>query len=393
VQAGARGAGRSPDGSAAGWAGRLGRPSPTQAEWDDWHWQLRHRVRTAAELARRLDLTPAERAGADAAERAGFSICITPYVLSLCHRADAACPIRRQVVPHRLELSASPGDRDDPLGEQEHELTPGLVCRYPDRALLLATDQCAVHCRFCTRRRLVGNCHELGSRTWLDRALESLRRRPQVRDVIVSGGDPLLLGTRRLVRLVASLRAVSSVETIRLATRVLAALPQRITDELVTALRPYHPLWLMTHFNHPAELTASARLACRRLADSGFPLLNQTVLLRGVNDAPDVLQRLFRSLVAERVHPYYLHQMDPATGTGHLRTPIATGLGIMAQLQGRLSGIALPKLIVDTPGGHGKVPIQPEYICRRDGGVTWLRTPWGEEVAYEDPPSSEAGGG
>jgi lysine 2,3-aminomutase len=230
----------------------------------------------------------------------------------------------------------------------------------------------------------------------LDVAIDRLRQHPEVRDVIVSGGDPLLLGTGRLVRLVAGLRTVSSVETIRLATRVPATLPQRITDELVTALRPHHPLWVMTHFNHPRELTAEARGACRRLVQGGFPLLNQTVLLRGVNDETDVLRRLFRALVAERVHPYYLHQADPAAGTGHLRTPISTGLRILAELQGRLSGIALPKLIVDTPGGHGKVPIQPDYICRREDGVTWLRTPWGEEVAYRDPPeppATRAGGG
>jgi lysine 2,3-aminomutase len=367
--------------------------SPTQDEWGDWHWQLRHRVRTAAELASRLQLTAAERADAEAVERAGFPICVTPYVLSLCNQRDPACPIRRQVVPHGLELSAFPGDRDDPLGEQAHELAPGLIRRYPDRALLLATDQCAVHCRFCTRRRLVGRCRQLGSRVWWERALDRLRCHPDVRDVIVSGGDPLLLGTRRLVRLVAGLRTVSSVETIRLATRVPTTLPQRITEELLAALRPYHPLWVMTHFNHPLELTAAARRGCRRLAEGGFPLLNQTVLLRGVNDDADVLRELFRALVAERVHPYYLHQTDPAAGTGHLRTPIATGLRIMAELQGRLSGIALPKLIVDTPGGHGKVPIQPEYICRREDGVTWLKTPWGEEVAYEDPPSSSHGGG
>ncbi len=372
---------------------RPGQRAPTQSEWDDWHWQLRHRIRTAAELASRLELTAAERTGAEAAEQTGLAICVTPYTLSLCDARDAGCPIRRQVVPHGLELNASPGDRDDPLGEQTHELAPGLIRRYPDRALLLATDQCAVHCRFCTRRRLVGNCRQLGSRAWLGRTLDELRRHPEVRDVIVSGGDPLLFGTGRLVRLLAGLRTVSSVETIRLATRLPATLPQRITAELVAALQPYHPLWVMTHFNHPLELTAAARRACRRLAESGFPLLNQTVLLRGVNDDADVLRRLFRALVAERVHPYYLHQTDLAVGTGHLRTPIATGLRIMAELQGRLSGIALPKLIVDTPGGHGKVPIQPDYICRRDGGVTWLKTPWGAEVAYEDPPSSEAGGG
>jgi lysine 2,3-aminomutase len=216
-------------------------------------------------------------------------------------------------------------------------------------------------------------------------AIEYLRAHPEVRDVIVSGGDPLAMATSRLVRIIEELRSVDSVETIRLATRVPVALPQRITSELLDALRPHHPLWVMTHFNHPRELNDDARAACRRLADAGFPVMNQTVLLRGVNDSAPVLTELFRGLVRERVRPYYLLQTDPVRGSGHLRTPVQTGMDLMEQLQGKLSGIALPKLILDAPGGFGKVPIGPDWIVSRGDGVTRVRTPRGVEVDYVDP--------
>jgi lysine 2,3-aminomutase len=337
-------------------------------------------------LASAVDLTPGEREAAEAAERAGFPISITPYYLSLINRNDPACPIRRQVVPQLEERTVAPGDLRDPLGEEAHEVAPELVQRYPDRALLLITDRCAVYCRFCTRSRMVGSGGGPRSEDRLAAAFDHLRSHPEIRDVIVSGGDPLALSTPRLVRVIETLRGIPSVETIRLATRVPVALPQRITDELLDALRPHHPLWVMTHFNHPKELTEQSRAACRRLADAGFPVMNQSVLLRGVNDDAATLSTLFRGLVRERVRPYYLLQMDPARGTSHLRTPLATGLRIMEELQGRLSGIALPKFIVDTPGGMGKVPLLPNYIVRSDSGVTTLRTFRGVEVDYIDPP-------
>ncbi len=263
--------------------------------------------------------------------------------------------------------------------------------RYPDRALLLATDRCGVYCRFCTRSRMVGDGGGAVSLERLGPAFAYLTAHPEVRDVIVSGGDPLTMATDRLVRLVARLRAIPSVETIRLATRVPVTLPSRVTAELVRALRPYHPLWVMTHFNHPRELTPQAERACRRLADAGFPVMNQTVLLRGVNDDAAVLAALFRGLVRWRVRPYYLLQMDPVRGTSHLRTPLATGIAVMEQLQGRLTGIALPRFIVDTPGGMGKVPVGPDYVVARSPGRTLLRTPRGVEVEYLDPPPPAAG--
>ncbi|MCC6903659.1 MAG: KamA family radical SAM protein [Polyangiaceae bacterium] len=351
----------------------------------EWKWQLAHAVRSSRELAEHLDLCDAERAGAERAERDGFPLAITPYYLSLIDRGDPSCPIRRQVVPHAAEREVTRGDLVDPLGEVAHEVAPDLVQRYPDRALVLATDRCAVYCRFCTRSRMVGGAGGTRTLEHLTPAFDWLAAHPEVRDVIVSGGDPLTLTTDRLVAVIERLRRVESIETIRLATRVPVVLPQRITAELLGALAPYHPLWVMTHFNHPKELTPLARQGLELLANAGFPVMNQSVLLRGVNDDATVLAELFRGLVRCRARPYYLLQADPAKGTGHLRTPIATGVALMEQLWGRLSGIALPKLVVDTPGGFGKVPIGPDYVIARRPGVTRFRTPRGIEVEYFDP--------
>ncbi|HEY2513214.1 MAG TPA: KamA family radical SAM protein, partial [Polyangiaceae bacterium] len=290
-----------------------------------------------------------------------------------------------------------PGDLADPLGEVAHEVAPHLVQRYPDRALLLATDRCAVYCRFCTRSRMVGDGGGATSLEALAPAFSYLRAHPEVRDVIVSGGDPLNMATERLVRLIAAVRSIESVETIRLATRVPVTMPQRVTAELLQALRPHHPLWVMTHFNHPKELTPESLGACIRLADAGFPVMNQSVLLAGINDDPTVLETLFRGLIRARVRPYYLLQADPVRGTSHLRTPLARGVEIMAALQGRLTGIALPKFICDTPGGHGKVPLLPNYVLKVEAATaegagtsavrTQLRTFRGEIVEYVDPPA------
>lgn len=356
------------------------RPEP-----DSWVWQLQNSLRTAAELHAALALTSPEFAAAERAEKDGFPIAVTPHYLSLVDPANPDCPIRRQVVPAGPEGEPGAGDLRDPLGEEAHEVAPDLVQRYPDRALLLVSDRCAIYCRFCTRSRMVGAGGGPRSLVRLGPALEYLRAHPEVRDVIVSGGDPLTMKTERLTGILRALRAIPSVETIRLATRVPVALPQRITLELVQALREFHPIWVMTHFNHPRELCPASRAALARLADHGFPVMNQAVLLRGVNDNPETLTELFRGLVRERVRPYYLLQTDPVRGTSHLRTPVQTGIDIMEALQGRLSGIALPKLIMDTPGGFGKIPIGPEYVLERGGGRTLVRTPRGVTVEYFDP--------
>ncbi len=350
-----------------------------------WMRELARSITTVDALAAALRLTPDELEGARRAEADGLSLRITPHYLSLVDRDDPSCPIRLQVVPRAAEAKDSPGDLVDPLGEEAHTVAPHLVSRYPDRALLLATDRCAVYCRFCTRSRLVGDGGGAVPSSALEPAMRWLEANAQVRDVIVSGGDPLAMATPRIVRLLERLRRIESVETIRLATRVPVALPSRLTGELLRSLRPFHPLWVMTHFNHPTELAPAAVRGLERLADAGFPVMNQTVLLRGVNDDPAVLERLFRGLVRARARPYYLLQMDPVRGTGHLRTPVARGVEILEALQGRLSGIAIPKLVVDTPGGMGKVPLSPDYVVERARGRTRFRTPRGVTVEYLDP--------
>lgn len=352
----------------------------------DWLGQMRDSVRSVDALARALDLTPEELEGAKRAEREGLPIAITPYYLALCDKHDPACPVRRQCVPRVEESREVAGDLVDPLGEVEHEVAPHLVRRYPDRVLLLATDRCAVYCRFCTRSRIVGDGGGPVPLEKLEPALAWIAAHPEIRDVIISGGDPLAMATDRLDRILGLVRSIPTVETIRLATRVPVTLPMRITPELVRALRKHHPVWVMTHFNHPKELTPESIAACERLADGGFPVMNQTVLLAGVNDDADVLETLFRGLVRARVRPYYLLQADPVRGTSHLRTPLAKGVEILERLQGRLTGIALPKLICDTPGGRGKVPMSPDYVVARNGSSTMLRTFRGEHVSYLDPP-------
>lgn len=362
-------------------------PHLDEPSWNDWRWQAKQAVTDLQGLDKALKLTDAERIGAMRAMAAGLPISITPYYLSLCDPADPDCPIRRQCIPRAEEAVVVRGDLRDPLGEEAHEVAPHLIQRYPDRVLLVATDRCGVYCRFCTRSRLVGDGGGARSMRALDPAFDWIAAHPEIRDVIVSGGDPCLMSTERLSRLLSRLRSIAHVEYVRLATRTPVTLPQRISEELCRAIRESHDAtWVMTHFNHPKELTDQARAACARLADSGLPVMNQTVLLRGVNDNPATLEALFRGLVRSRVRPYYLLQMDPVGGTGHLRTPMRRGVELMAALQGRVSGIALPKLVVDTPGGLGKVPIGPNYVVREDPGVTVLQTFRGDLVDCYDPP-------
>ena len=354
--------------------------------WNDWRWQSQHAVTNLQALDKALTLTDAERIGASRAEASGLPISITPYYLALCHPTDPTCPIRRQCIPRAEEAIATKGDLRDPLGEEAHEVAPHLIQRYPDRVLLIATDRCGVYCRFCTRSRLVGDGGGARSMAALEPAFAWIEAHPEIHDVILSGGDPCLMSTERIARLLRRIRKIAHVDYVRLATRAPVTLPQRITAELCTAIRESHErTWVMTHFNHPKELTEEARVACARLADAGLPVMNQTVLLRGVNDETDTLEALFRGLVRSRVRPYYLLQMDPVGGTGHLRTRLSRGVELMAALQGRLSGIALPKFIVDAPGGLGKVPIGPNYVVSAKDGVTVLETFRGDFVEYYDP--------
>jgi lysine 2,3-aminomutase len=362
------------------------RPADGSDERSDWRWQLRHAITDLEGLERALVLSDAEREGVRRALAGGFPMSITPYYLGLCDRDDPGCPIRLQCVPRIAEGSEVPGDLRDPLGEEAHLVAPHLVRRYPDRVLLLVTDRCSVYCRFCTRSRMVGQDGGFRSLEVLEPALSWIAAHREIRDVIVSGGDPLIASDARIAALLDRLAAIPHVEVIRIATRAPVTLPQRITTDLCRVLRAHPAVWVMTHFNHPKELTPEARDACGQLIDAGLPVMNQTVLLRGVNDDADTLEALFRSLVRCRVRPYYLLQADPVRGSAHLRTPLAKGIALMEALQGRISGIALPKLIVDTPGGMGKVPIGPDWIVRRGAGRTTLRTPSGREVDYIDPP-------
>lgn len=353
-----------------------------------WHAQLRAAARGAEAMAEALHLSEAERRGIEHANASGLPARVTPHLLSLCDPDDESCPIRRQVVPHELEAVEAQGELEDPLGEEEHEVAPYLVRRYPDRALLISTLQCAVHCRFCTRSRLVRTGQGATPLQALEPAFDWLRAHPEVREVLISGGDPLTMSTPRLAALVARLRGIESIKRLRLGTRVPAAMPSRIDDELVQALRGRPAIWIMVHFNHPKELTPQAREAIGRLADGGFPLMNQAVMLRGINDDPQVLAQLFQELADERVRPYYLLHCDVAKGTSHLRTSLERSIAVYGQLIGRVSGIAVPKLVVDTPGGRGKVLVGPESIVSTGQGTTVLRTWKGELVELMDPRES-----
>lgn len=355
------------------------------ASWNDWRWQLRQRVTDVSELASIIELTPQERHGI--AARAGeFPFAITPYYASLM--GAPGCPIRRQAVPHSDELLRTDWDLRDPLAEDEHAKTPILTHRYPDRALLYVTHNCPVYCRHCTRQRKVGDVSSAPTQAMLDASYAYLRRTPQIRDVLVSGGDPLSLSDSRLAAIFASLRAIPSVEVIRLCTRNPVTLPQRVTPQLVEALRPYHPVFVSTHFNHPAECTPEAAVALNRFADAGFNVGNQMVLLKGINDAAQQVETLGRWLVRNRCRPYYMLQCDPVAGTAHLRTPVSAGVEILDAIRGRLSGLAIPQLVVDLPGGGGKITLVPERLVRLEGRKRVYRDMEGREFAYVDDPEA-----
>jgi lysine 2,3-aminomutase len=369
---------------------RAARFGASEADWRDWRWQLKHALGSAVALSAHVPLTEAERRGlARAEERA--RVAVTPYYASLVDPAHPSCPVRIQAIPTAAEFESTPGDLRDPLGEDVRRPARALVHRYPDRALLLATDRCAVYCRHCTRRRVTFSGDGALSRADLDAAVEVLRARPSIRDVVVSGGDPLVLDDGRLDALLSAVRSVPHVKIVRLATRAPAVLPMRIDASLAALLRRHAPLFVVTHFNHPKECTDEARAARETLVDAGVPVENQTVLLRGVNSSARVLKDLFERLLEWRVRPYYLHQGDLAEGTGHLRTPLAAGVAILEALRGNTSGLAIPHLAIDLPGGGGKVTLQPDYVVGREGAVHVLRNGAGERFRYPDPPSGDLG--
>jgi len=354
------------------------------ARWNDWRWQIRHRLTKLEHFERLLRLTASERRGLQLAQEK-FSVAVTPHFAELMDPKDPRCPIRRQVVPREEEMLVSRGDMIDPCGEDADSPLPGLVHRYPDRVLLLALDACAAYCRYCTRSRLVnqGELDPLPRR--LDAIVAYLEQHAEVRDVLVSGGDPLLFSDDRLDDLLGRLRSVKHVEFLRLGSRVPGFLPQRITPQLAAILRR-HRVWLSLHFCHPREITPDVAAACDLLADAGIPLGSQTVLLRGVNDDAATLKKLFHELLKVRVRPYYLYQCDPVVGTGHFRTSVRTGLDLMATLRGFTSGYAVPTYVIDAPGGGGKVPLQVETVLAYDAdGTVHLRNWEGKHFTYLDP--------
>jgi lysine 2,3-aminomutase len=353
------------------------------AAWGDWRWQMRHRLTRLDQFERLLRLTEAERRGLTLASEK-FSVAVTPYFAALIDPEDPACPIRKQVVPVEGELVVSAGDMTDPLSEDDSSVVEGLVHRYPDRVLFLALDTCAAYCRYCTRSRLVsqGELEPLGRR--VEAVLAYLAAHREVRDVLISGGDPLLMSDATLDKLLGRLRDIPHLEFLRIGTRIPGFLPQRITPELVAVLRR-HRVWLSVHFCHARELTPEVARAADLLADGGIPLGCQTVLLKGVNDSVAVLRDLFHGLLKLRIRPYYLYQCDPVLGTGHLRTTVGKGIELMEQLRGHTTGYAVPTYVVDAPGGGGKIPVQAETVVGHDGGVWRLRNYAGKVYSYVDP--------
>src|SRR5438128_2517331 len=363
-------------------------PQASDAEWGDWRWQLRHSVRTLAQLEKVIALSGHDRPGC--VETADlFRLGISPYYLSLIDPLHPFCPVRMQSIPVRAEALVSAGELRDPLGEDRHRPVRALVHKYPDRVLLLALDHCSVYCRHCTRRRITSGEEGGITREELAEAIAYLREHTEVRDVLVSGGDPLLLSTARLTELLESVRAVPHVEIIRIGTRIPVCLPMRVDDELARALRKYAPLYVVTHFNHAKEITGEAREACERLVDRGIPVENQAVLMRRVNSSARAIKDLMQKCLTMRVRPYYLHQMDVAEGLEHLRTPLSRGFEILRELRGWTSGLAVPHLAVDLPGGGGKVTLQPDYVLERTAADTVLRNYRGEKYRYPEPAETD----
>ena len=358
----------------------------SDTQWNDWRWQLQHRITTLDQLERLVPtLTPEERAGALLANHK-LALAITPYFFNLINLADENCPIRRQVIPRVEETHTASWETSDPCGEETHMPVPGLVHRYPDRVLFLVTDRCAAYCRYCTRSRLVSNASGYDFHPELERQLEYIQTHPEVRDVLLSGGDPLILSDEKLGYLLGRLRAIRHVEFLRIGSRIPIFLPQRITPSLCAVLHRHHPLFVSIHTNHPRELTTEAREALGRLADAGVPLGNQSVLLRGVNDQPEIMRGLVQKLLICRVKPYYIYQCDLISGSAHLRTSVRKGLEIMQSLRGFTSGYAVPQYVIDAPDGGGKVPINPDYVLSHNDERVVFRNFEGRVYEYPEAP-------
>jgi len=359
-------------------------PDATLNEWNDWRWQNRNRVRTLAELERMIDLSDDER---EAIKRhtGALPVGITPYYASLLDPQNAGQGLRRTVVPVLNEYEITRGEDADPLGEDTHSPVPGLVHRYPDRVLLLVTNFCSVYCRYCTRARMVGSAGERSvKKSDIELALEYIEQTPAVRDVLISGGDPLSLDDDRLEYILRRLSKIKHVEFVRIGSKQPVVQPMRITASLLMILKRYHPLWMSLHFTHPDELTPEVAEACSRLANAGIPLGSQTVLLKDVNDDEETMRELMHGLLKIRVKPYYLYQCDPISGSSHFRTPVSRGVELIRSMRGYTTGYALPNYVIDAPGGGGKIPIAPDYIVGYEGNDLLLKSFDGETYRYPD---------
>ena len=359
-------------------------PNVTDEQWNSWEWQVKNRIETLEDLKKYVSLTPEEEEGVKKTLQT-LRMAITPYYISLIDPNNPDCPVRKQAVPTGKETYQSPADLLDPLHEDEDSPVPGLTHRYPDRVLLLITDMCSMYCRHCTRRRFAGQKDGESAIDRIDKAIEYIAKTPQVRDVLLSGGDSLCVSDERLEYIISKVRAIPHVEIIRLGSRTPVVCPQRITDNLVNMLKKYHPVWLNTHFNHPQEVTKEAMEACAKLANAGVPLGNQTVLLRGVNDCVNTMKKLMHELVKMRVRPYYIYQCDLSMGIEHFRTPVSKGIEIIEGLRGHTSGYAVPTFVVDAPGGGGKTPVMPQYVISQAPGKVVLRNFEGVITTYTEP--------
>ncbi|MBP5341833.1 MAG: lysine 2,3-aminomutase [Bacteroidales bacterium] len=359
-------------------------PNVTDEQWNDWKWQVKNRIETYEQLSKYFTFAPEEAEGIKKA-LAKFRMAITPYYLSLIDPNDPYDPIRRQAIPAGEECNIAPADLNDPLHEDEDSPAPGLTHRYPDRVLFLITDMCSMYCRHCTRRRFAGQKDDESPSERIEKCLAYIEKTPQVRDVLLSGGDCLMVSDQKLEYIIGRLRKIPHVEIVRLGSRTPVVCPQRITPELCDMLKKYHPIWLNTHFNHPNEFTPEAEQALARLANAGIPLGNQTVLLRGVNDCVHVMKKLMHELVRNRVRPYYIYQCDLSMGLEHFRTPVSKGIEIIENLRGHTSGYAVPTFVVDAPGGGGKTPVMPQYVISQSPDKVILRNFEGVITTYTEP--------
>lgn len=356
----------------------------TDEEWNDWKWQSRNRIQTLEELKQYIHLTEEEEEGIKKCLSV-LRMAITPYYLTLIDPDNPEDPVRKQAIPTAFETHKSDCDLEDPLHEDVDSPVPGITHRYPDRALFLVTDQCAMYCRHCTRRRFAGQRDAEVGQSRIDKGIEYIRNTPEIRDVLLSGGDALLMSDEKLEYIISRLREIDHVEIIRIGSRTPVVMPQRITEDFVNMLKKYHPIWLNTHFNHPKEITPESTQACERLANAGVPLGNQSVLLRGVNDCVHVMKRLVNQLVKIRVRPYYIYQCDLSMGLEHFRTSVAQGIAIIEGLRGHTSGYCVPTFVVDAPGGGGKIPVMPNYLISQSNDKVILRNYEGVITTYTEP--------